>query len=335
MTLILQPGEGDLIPTDTWFGTVAVIEPERLNLLGSLTDKWIKAKKSKHTRACYQRDLTAWLTRCATRGLHPLQARIADVDDWIADQRRPEDETAKPAAEASIARRVATISSWYAYLINNTAADPEPLIKHNPARTDARPRVNRDRSTTVGLDRKETDRLIDAADADSVTTSAFIRLVLFDGLRVGSAIGARIEGLGHDTGHRILSVVVKGGETDNVPIPPAVGDLIDAMLAERGNPTTGPLFVTPRGKAMYESYAFRLVRRLARQASIPSADKLSPHSLRHTAITELLEETNGNLRKAQDFAGHADPRTTRRYDRRRKKLDDHGAYALASRFSRN
>lgn len=52
----------------------------------------------------------------------------------------------------------------------------------------------------------------------------------------------------------------------------------------------------------------------------------------HTAITELLDTTNGDLRRAQDFAGHADPRTTRRHDRNRNQLDGHGAYLLAGRY---
>jgi len=106
------------------------------------------------------------------------------------------------------------------------------------------------------------------------------------------------------------------------------------MLAERGQPDTGPLFGTPSGRPIYELYVYRLIRRLARRADIPAADRLSPHSLRHTAITELLDATGGDLRTAQDFAGHADPRTTRRYDRARHNLDAHGAYLLAARFGR-
>jgi integrase/recombinase XerD len=80
-----------------------------------------------------------------------------------------------------------------------------------------------------------------------------------------------------------------------------------------------------------EPYLFRLVRRLAGKARIPAADHISPHSLRHTAITEALEATH-DLRKAQDLAGHADPRTTRLYDLRRGQLDGHAAYVLATRY---
>ena len=84
---------------------------------------------------------------------------------------------------------------------------------------------------------------------------------------------------------------------------------------------------------MTEHGAWRLVRRLARRAELPAADRLSPHSLRHSAITAALNAAV-RLRDVQDFAGHADPRTTRRYDRSRNSLDRHATYALASRLGR-
>jgi integrase len=157
-------------------------------------------------------------------------------------------------------------------------------------------------------------------------------LLLLTGLRVGSAVGARVEDLGTDRGHRTLDVVVKRGHRRRIPLPPVLGTALDAMLAARGNPVEGPLFLAPSGVPLYELAVHRLLRRLARGAGIPAADRLSPHSLRHTAITELLDATNGDLRRAQDFAGHADPRTTRRYDRNRHQLDGHGAYLLAGRY---
>ena len=128
-----------------------------------------------------------------------------------------------------------------------------------------------------------------------------------------------------------MTIKVKGGTLRRIPIPPMVGNHVDAMLAVRGNPAEGSLFLTTRGRPLYELWVWRLLRRLARAAGIESADRLSPHSLRHTAITEFLD-AGGTLRDAQDFAGHADPRITRRYDRGRNSLDRHGSYVLASRF---
>ncbi len=299
--------------------------------LAELTETWLAKHRSPHTRAAYRRDLLGWLGWCAGRGLDPLTARMADVDAWIVDQ-RVSGARGGPAAESTIARRVSAVASWYSYLVANTADDPRPLVARNPARAAGRPRVDPDHSATVGLSRAEADRLLAQARLDSPSSHALILLLLLTGLRVGSAIGARVEDLGTDRGHRTLDVPVKRGGRRRVPLPPALAGSLDAMLAARGGPARGPLFVTPSGVPLYELAVHRLVRRLARQAGLPAADRLSPHSLRHTAITELLDATNGNLRQAQDFAGHADPRTTRRYDRQRNQLDGHGAYLLAGRY---
>jgi len=71
------------------------------------------------------------------------------------------------------------------------------------------------------------------------------------------------------------------------------------------------------------------VRRLARAAGIGARDHVSPHSLRHSAITFALD-AGATLRDVQDYAGHKDPRTTRRYDHARDSLDRNAACALAA-----
>lgn len=70
-------------------------------------------------------------------------------------------------------------------------------------------------------------------------------------------------------------------------------------------------------------------RRLARAAGIEAWDRLSPHSLRHAAITLALD-AGASLRDVQDYAGHKDPRTTRRYDHSRDSLDRNAAYVVAA-----
>jgi integrase/recombinase XerD len=142
---------------------------------------------------------------------------------------------------------------------------------------------------------------------------------------------AHIDDLGHDSGHRVLSLIRKGGHRDRVPIPPAVGEAIDKMLAGRGNPTSGPLFVTNRGRPLYPAWSFRLLKKLGAKADVPQAAQLSAHSMRATAITELLN-AGVSLRDVQDFARHRDPRTTRRYDKQRGNLDRAGSYVLAGRY---
>ena len=300
--------------------------------LDEVTDAWA-GRGSERTGTAYRRDLWQWLDWCTAAGRHPLAATVADVDAWIVWQRTYGNRGRAAAAESTIARRVSAVGSWYAYLMVATVDDPVLTVTRNPAEHAARPHVDSDHSETVGLSKNEADRLIEQARADSATTYALILLLLLAGLRVGSALAACIEDLGVDRGHRVLNIVTKGGKRRRVPLPPVLATAIDAMLAVRGNPETGPLFLTPSGRPIYELWVYRRIRRLAKKAGIPAADKISPHSLRHTAITEFLNATDGDLRRAQTFAGHADPRTTMRYDRDRENLDKHGAYVLAGRYA--
>jgi integrase len=303
--------------------------------LAYLTRAWLDKRTSAQTQRAYRHDLQLWLVHCAAVGLDPLRARPADLDTWAAAQRLHGARGARPAAEATIARRLATVSSWYDYLLANTEGDPQPLVARNPVARAARPKLNPHYSPTIGLTADEMDRLLAAADADSATSSALVRLVFTEGLRGGSALTARVQDLGHDQGHRTLNIRVKGraaGEPDRIPLPPVVAAAIAAMLAERGNPADGPLFLTRSGKAIYHMYVYRLVKRLAKAAGIPAAAQLTPHALRATAITLYLDATGGDVRGAQRFAGHARPETTIGYDRRRKTYSDHGAYVLARRF---
>jgi integrase len=77
---------------------------------------------------------------------------------------------------------------------------------------------------------------------------------------------------------------------------------------------------------------WELVRRVAKAAGLECWAVLSPHSLRHTAITLALD-AGATLRDVQDFSRHKDPRTTRRYDHTRQNFDRSPAYTLASYLS--
>jgi hypothetical protein len=85
-----------------------------------------------------------------------------------------------------------------------------------------------------------------------------------------------------------------------------------------------PLFTTAAGKPLHRTSAFRIVQRLAqRKAGIDG--QISPHSLRHTFATIALD-SGTSLHALQDSMGHADPRTTRRYDRARNNLQKSVGY---------
>jgi integrase len=130
---------------------------------------------------------------------------------------------------------------------------------------------------------------------------------------------------GHDHGHRVLKVRRKGGTTARVALAPAVVRALDTYLAGRAD---GPLFTAANGRARYGyKLAYDQLLRLCRTAWLPAG--VTPHSLRHSYATEALR-LGAALQDVQDALGHADPRTTRRYDRSRHTLDRSPNYLLAA-----
>jgi site-specific recombinase XerD len=113
------------------------------------------------------------------------------------------------------------------------------------------------------------------------------------------------------------------------PVPPLA---LDALLAYLNGRAAGPLFTTDSGWRWTQPEVWKHLRVLARQAGLPQAASIKPHTLRHQFITDNL--ANGvALQEVQDAVSHSDPRTTQRYNRRRRQLDNHPAYALASRLA--
>jgi integrase/recombinase XerD len=304
------------------------------------TEGWLRNRRlSEHTRAAYRRDVAAWLSWCAGRGLDPLEATFLHVNEYArALECTVDARSGRPLTPATIARRLSGLSSWYAFLAKLRA------VQANPVAGADRPRVSRDHSATVGLSAAEVDALLAAAATETGPAAARNRAVLTLladlGLRVGELVGLDVSDVGYERGHRSVRFVGKGGRAHRRALAPGSAAVLDAYLAERATAAgvavaelTGPLFATSSGGRLDRHAVFRLVRRLARQAGIPAWARLSPHSLRH-AFATVARDAGVPLEDVQDAMGHADPRTTRRYDRDRHNLDRDPAYAIWAARSR-
>ena len=195
--------------------------------------------------------------------------------------------------------------------------------------------------------------LIEAADRDRgpqrIRTAALIAVLLLTGARVCEVVGADVGDLGTDRGHRVLWVTRKGGKRQALVLPPPAAERLDAYMASRGDvdrapalrgqpgvPPRRPLFATDTGGRLLPADVWRLVRRIGKPSDLPGelVSHLGPHAMRHTFATLSLD-SGGSLRDLQDAMGHADPRTTRRYDRARHSLDRSPGYALAATSPRS
>lgn len=312
----------------------------------TLTVLWLLDKSPTSRRGYYQ-TLADWLAWCSRCGLDPMRARKADVDAWkaqmIARRQGPNGTwTEGPPSRATIAKRLAVLTSWYDYQLDNQS-DNEVTIR-NPAARVNRPQVSR-KSTTAALSVEQTAQLIDfvADRAERLGTesawrdAALITLVFTVAVRISSALGAEVKGLQRRSGIRVLRYPRKSrGEVDDwgeEVLPPLVWDMLHRYLQlraeresrEQGRPITvaeldGPLFVsTPDpwqpdyagGSALRQNKADDKIRDLARQAGLdPSV--ISMHVGRHTAGTVALQH-GAAARDVQRMLDHANLATTERY----------------------
>ncbi|MFE3522222.1 tyrosine-type recombinase/integrase [Streptomyces sp. NPDC059161] len=298
---------------------------------------WIARQKTKNTRNTYIRQFRVWEQYARETGTHPLQTRfplaeafsryletaptMVSVKGGARGEKAP---IGPPRSDRARGNLLSICSSFHAYAVRAHRQDEDPFALV------IRPDIEASDSATLGSTEEESDRLIAAARADSPRAYALLLAMYSMALRVDSALAAQVEDLGHDEGHRVLKVRLKGGRKKKKAVPPATGHAIDLYLDGR---TTGPLFETSTGKPLDRKYVWELVRRIAAKAGIKNASTFHPHVLKHDAVTHALAAPDAKLHHVQDFADHKDPRTTRLYDQRQGRLDTSPGYGIAARIA--
>ena len=286
-----------------------------------LVAAWLLGYASQRTRTAYGRDVADWLRFCSTHGVEPLAAVRAHIDAYARDLAERQE-----ASPATAAGRLSALSSFYGYAVS------EGLIARSPVAHVRRPKIGSE-SPSTGFDRGELWALLTAAGSKSAIgkrqarrNAALLTLLAYTGIRIGEALGANVEDLDTERGHRVLRITRKGGRAARVALAPVAARTLDQYV---GNRRSGPLFVTSSGRRLDEPAAWRIVRSVARAAGLVTVGRVNPHSFRHAFVT-LARDAGVALEDIQDAVGHADPRTTRRYDRARHNLDRHPGYTLAA-----
>jgi site-specific recombinase XerD len=286
---------------------------------GHIIAAWKLAQSSPHTLRAYSRSMADYCGWLDDRGIDLLTVKRPVIDGY---------RHALAGSPATVAAKLAALSSFYRY-----ALSADVIRGGNPVELVKRPRVDADHSSTEGLSKDQARAMLAAARADSPRSHALVSLLLFTGIRLSEALNASTTDYGHDSGHRTLSIRRKGGKAAKVAVPAPAVDAVNAYLQTTGREVVAgaavggiPIFTTATGNRWNPSEAFRTVQRLAKAVGIEG--QISPHSLRHTFATIALD-AGTTLHDLQDSMGHADPRTTRRYDRARYSLEKAAGYDVA------
>jgi integrase/recombinase XerC len=255
---------------------------------------------SPHTLAAYRSDLEqfrAFVVRERGEGVGPGQIDHLLLRRYLAllHQNRK---------KSSIGRKLAAIRAWCKYLVRTG------VIATNPAELVSTPRQEKKLPYHLTID--EVTTLVEApatAEELSLRDRAILETLYSCGLRVSELTGLNVGGLDLENG--FVRVLGKGGKERVVPVGTEARRALTAYLEERLDPPPGAaLFLNHRGGRLTRRSVARIVDRYL--LHLTTMKKGSPHTLRHTFATHLLEG-GADLRAIQELLGHASLSTTQKY----------------------
>lgn len=301
-------------------------------LRGYLDHLAVERGVARNTLLSYRRDLQRYLLFLAAAGrTRVAEVTAADVSDFLVCLRTGGDGR-PPLAASSAARAVVAARGWHRFLLLEGTADADPSRDVRPP-TPAR---RLPKALPVG----DITRLLDAAggsaDPDGprgLRDRALLELLYATGARISEAVGLDVDDvdLGRSAGgpatgparEPVTSVVRlrgKGSKERLVPVGSYALRALEGYLV-RGRPALatgsdaararGALFLNVRGGRLSRQSAWQVLADAARRAGLP-ATGVSPHTLRHSFATHLLEG-GADVRTVQELLGHASVTTTQIY----------------------
>jgi integrase/recombinase XerD len=263
---------------------------------------------SRNTLEAYRSDLLQFGRFLAERDGDALTATGHDVSDFLTELARGDGDAKPPASPATLHRKAACLRSFYRHLRR------ENLLENDPTAALSSPR--RGKRLPEVLTRGEVQTLLSSpkgSDPSALRDRALLEVMYACGLRASEVIGLEISDVDLDEG--LLRARGKGSKERVVPVGRAAVAAMRLYLSH-GRPglvrlaPERALFVNFRGQALTRQGLYKIVRRHATTAGL--ADRMSPHTLRHTFATHLLSG-GCDLRSVQEMLGHADVATTQLY----------------------
>ncbi len=255
---------------------------------------------SRNTATAYRIDLEQYQATVAALGGAPDEGAIRNHLEALRDL---------GLADASIARKFASIRAYHRFLIAEGLSGDDPTASLAPPM--------RPRSLPRALTVDEVTAIIDAIGIDTPIgrrDRAMIEVLYGTGCRVSELIGVDLHDLDLET--RTMLVTGKGSKQRIVPIGRFAIDAVTVWLDDRlslrvPGRDPGALFLSSRGNRMTRQAVWRVVKASAGQANIDPG-RVSPHVFRHSAATHMVEG-GADLRTVQELLGHASLSTTQIY----------------------
>jgi len=266
----------------------------------------VERRLAANTLDSYARDLRALSTFAAHEGRKPESLTRADLEQFVQQR------MSSGLSPRSVARTIASVRGYYRYLVLDRQIERTPADDMHPPRAwPALPHV---------LSGDQVDALITQPDVTTprgLRDRAMFELLYATGMRVSELVAIRAADLHLDA--QFLTCIGKGNKERLIPIGEEAcrwtrqyqSDGRPALLraGKRGR-ATSRLFLNARSGPLSRVGFWKILKAHSRAAGLPSS--ISPHMLRHSFATHLLER-GADLRAIQMMLGHADLSTTQIY----------------------
>ncbi len=271
----------------------------------------IEAEKgfSAHTLSAYRRDLMQFhdFLVAGDRGSldEPASVTKAHVRSYLAELHRLR------TAKSTMARKLSALRSLFKFLVT------KKLAPANPAAQVANPKQESRHPKSLNVDQafallKDSGPVKGQGKAEHLRDLALAELLYGSGLRISEALALNVRDCDPPSG--VVRVLGKGGKERLAPLSAMSARMLEEYIAVRDElNATGietALFLGARGGRLQRRQANRILEKLAAAAGLPQS--ISPHGLRHSFATHLLEN-GADLRGVQELLGHSRLATTQRY----------------------
>ncbi len=271
---------------------------------------WMSAERgrSRNTVQAYRRDLRQYHRWLHDRSLTPLTVATADLIDFVGERKTTD------AATSSIARQIAAIRMLHRYLAIERYRPDDPTARLDGVRVPS--------GIPKPLSEDQIGSLLDAVIGNEPIhrrDRALLELLYATGARISEVVGLSMGDIDFDAS--LVRVYGKGGKERIVPFGSAADRALDDWFGPSGRARMVPtkwkrrddaeaIFLNQRGGRLSRQGAWLIIKKYGERAGI--TDHLSPHVLRHSCATHLLDH-GADLRIVQEMLGHASISTTQIY----------------------
>jgi len=273
---------------------------------------WMVAEKGRsvNTLTAYRRDLTSYCAWLTIRERTIISVSHSELVEFVGERR------ASDAATSSIARQLAAIRMLHRYLAIEGDRPDDPAADLEGVRVPS--------GIPKPLDEAQVNSLLDAVVGTEplhYRDRALLELLYGTGARISEAVGLSIGDINIDD--KLVRLYGKGAKERLVPFGGAAARALDEWFGKGGRERLIPMrwqrrgdaeavFLNTRGGRLTRQAAWLIVKKYGERAGI--SDHLSPHVLRHSCATHLLDH-GADLRVVQEMLGHASISTTQVYTR--------------------